>query len=136
MTSVLLSVSGVIIGGAITLFVAKLYYEKATRDLDRAADDLRQETKRVRGRLVDLFAALDEAGLIEVEWNETGDDIKGVVIRREFFTQVNVSSPDERGSPETDSEESEGPQPRPGTEEPTEAETAVQRPWWRRIFGG
>jgi hypothetical protein len=123
-TSVLLSVSGVLIGGAITWFFAKRYYEKASRDLDRAAEDLRGETKRVRGRLVDLFAALDEAGLIEVEWKESGDDIKGVVIRREFFTQANVSRA------EGERRRAESRHDTPGPQE------AAQRPWWRRVFGG
>jgi excisionase family DNA binding protein len=36
-------------------------------------------------------------------------------------------------SPETVEEASEGAEPRPGTEESQEA---VQRPWWRRVFGG
>lgn len=36
-------------------------------------------------------------------------------------------------SPETVEETSEGVEPHPGTEEPQEA---VQRPWWRRWFGG
>jgi hypothetical protein len=36
-------------------------------------------------------------------------------------------------SPETAEDTSEGEEPRPGTEEPPET---VQRPWWRRVFGG
>ena len=36
-------------------------------------------------------------------------------------------------SPETVKETSEGAEPRPGTEESQEG---VQRPWWRRVFGG
>jgi hypothetical protein len=38
-----------------------------------------------------------------------------------------------RESPETATEESERAEPRPGT---TEAQESVQRPWWRRVFGG
>jgi hypothetical protein len=44
------------------------------------------------------------------------------------------SAPSEpRESPETATEESERAEPRPGT---TEAQESVQRPWWRRVFGG
>jgi hypothetical protein len=43
------------------------------------------------------------------------------------------ASPETRESPETVEEEPERAQPRPGT---TEAQEGVQRPWWRRWFGG
>jgi hypothetical protein len=43
-----------------------------------------------------------------------------------------LSAP-ERESPETVEEASEGSEPHPSTEESQEA---VQRPWWRRWFGG
>ncbi len=116
MTSILLSIAGVVIGGGITWLVARAYYEKASVDLDLAAEELRQETKRVRGRLVDLFAALDEAGLIEVEWEESGDDIRGVVIRREIGL---LATP-------------------PAVEQGPEraADRGSEKPWWRREFCG
>jgi hypothetical protein len=41
--------------------------------------------------------------------------------------------PDERGSPQTVREEQEGAEPRPAA---GEAQEGVQRPWWRRMFGG
>ncbi len=116
MTSVLLSIVGVLVGGIITWLVARAYYEKASGDLDRAAEDLRQETKRVRGRLLDLFAALDEAGLIEVEWKESGDDIRGVVIRRE----IGLFATPLRAEQEPDRSAGRGP----------------EKPWWKRVFGG
>ena len=40
---------------------------------------------------------------------------------------------EERQSPETAAEASEGREPRPATEG---AQAGVQRPWWRRVFGG
>ncbi len=42
-------------------------------------------------------------------------------------------SPPERESPQTVEDASEGAAPRPGTEGSQEG---VQRPWWRRMFGG
>jgi predicted transcriptional regulator len=40
---------------------------------------------------------------------------------------------DERETPQTVEEESERAEPRPDT---SEAQEGVQRPWWRRVFGG
>jgi len=42
------------------------------------------------------------------------------------------ASPEPRESPQTVDEASEG-EPRPATEG---AQEGVQRPWWRRVFGG
>jgi hypothetical protein len=48
-----------------------------------------------------------------------------------------IEAPSDTDSPSRSPDASgEGPQPRPGTQGPAEAETtAVQRPWWRRWFG-
>lgn len=86
----ILSLLGVLLGGLITWRVSRGYYEKASADLKIEASRLRNETRRVRGRLVDLFAALDEAGLIDVEWDETGGDILGVRITRTMYSETRV----------------------------------------------
>jgi glutamyl-tRNA reductase len=45
-----------------------------------------------------------------------------------------IEAPSEaRESPRTDEESPEGVEPRSGT---SEAQEGVQRPWWRRVFGG
>ncbi len=41
--------------------------------------------------------------------------------------------PEARESPQTVEEEPERPEPRPAT---VESQESVQRPWWRRVFGG
>ena len=43
------------------------------------------------------------------------------------------TSPEPRESPQMAEEAPEGAEPRPGT---GEAQEGVQRPWWRRVFGG
>lgn len=98
----ILSLLGVAVGGLITYCVSRSYYEKASSDLKAEAARLRNETRRVRARLVDLFAALDEAGLIDVEWDETGGDILGVRITRTMYSEIHAkrAEPDEETTPE------------------------------------
>jgi len=63
---------GVIIGGIITFFVAKYYYQRATKDLKKEAAELRKlNTLILRG--------MEEAG--QVEWNKDSvGNIVGLVI--------------------------------------------------------
>ncbi len=64
---------GVIVGGAITWYVARLYYVKASRDLTAESD-------RLRNLVIILARALESEGIIELHRNERGE-ITGLVHR-------------------------------------------------------
>lgn len=98
LTTIAVSLVSVFAGGIITLKVSRKYYEAASKELEEEALNLREETRKVRGRIIDLFAALDEAGLIDVEWDESGGDIKGVRIKRGILFEVH---PEPEGKEET-----------------------------------
>jgi hypothetical protein len=69
------SIAGTVIGAAIgamvTWLVARAYYVRASRDLEKAAADLRRLTAKV-------LVGLEEAGLVQLVRNESGE-ITGIV---------------------------------------------------------
>ena len=54
------------LGGFITWFFAKRYYEQASEDLRTASEELRQETENVRHYVDALITYLEAAGQITV----------------------------------------------------------------------
>jgi hypothetical protein len=83
------TIVSLLVGGAITFFVSRGYYLKASEDLRQSAGALRQETTEIRKRseelqryvllLIDL---LDDAGVVEVNRNpQTGEPLTVRLIR-------------------------------------------------------
>ena len=72
-----------ILGAAVTIFVAKKYYEKASEDLLAEAKDLKTSTWII-------IRALEENGMLEAAW-EDGKP-KGIKITRRFDTKVEITN--------------------------------------------
>ena len=83
-TTIILSVISIAVGGLITFFVTRWYYERASGDLEREAGELKDYT-------VMLINYLDEAGVIEVERDAQGNPVRVRVIRREITDSVGIS---------------------------------------------
>ncbi len=66
------SLGGVLIGGVITWTVAKWYYEKASRDLNR-------ETRKLRSMVDNIGRALENEGFVALSWDDTGQ-IQGIQV--------------------------------------------------------
>lgn len=66
------SLGGVLIGGIITWIVAKWYYEKASRELNR-------ETKTLRSMVNNIGRALENEGLVTLSWDDAGQ-IRGIQV--------------------------------------------------------
>ncbi len=64
--AILSTIIAIPIGGLITFLVARCYYEKASKDLENAAGELRKYT-------IMLINLLDDEGVINVERDEYGN---------------------------------------------------------------
>jgi flagellar motility protein MotE (MotC chaperone) len=97
------------------------------QDIDQAGD---QGTTAPEDRTAELIATLQEQLQAERQAHaEARRIIAGLVERIPA-----IEAPSEaRESPETVEEERQRAAPRPAT---GEAQEGVQRPWWRRVFGG
>ncbi len=104
----------------------------ALKSASEARDELVEE---LRDRVVSLERRLDE----ERESRRRADTIIAQLTQANAALAARVpeleapASPEPPEAPEPVQEGPEGTQPRSGTPGPQEA---VQRPWWRRVFGG
>jgi hypothetical protein len=80
-TTVLLTLISIGVGGFITFLVTRRYYDRASGDLEREANELKDYT-------VMLINYLDDAGVIEVERDAQGNPIRVRVIKREVADSV------------------------------------------------
>ena len=90
-------------------------------DSDALTSELRDRLRYVEGQL-------------EAERQAHAESRRLLAAALERIPPQLEASPEAPGSPETATEKAEGvTTPRPGT---TGAQESVQRPWWRRVFGG
>ena len=94
-TTIILTLISIAVGGVVTFLVARWYYERATVDLEREASELKDYT-------VMLVNYLDDAGMIDVERNEHGDPVRVRVLKHEASDSVGISdSVEPKLTPET-----------------------------------
>ena len=89
-------------------------------DSDALTSELRDRLRYVEGQL-------------EAERQAHAESRRLLAAALERIPPQLEAPPEAPGSPETATEKAEGVTPRPGT---TGAQEGVQRPWWRRVFGG
>ena len=82
--TIILTLISIVVGGSITFLVTRWYYARASGDLEREANELKDYT-------VMLVNYLDDAGVIEVERDAQGNPIRVRVIKREIADSVDVS---------------------------------------------
>ena len=80
-TTIVLTLIAVAVGGFITFLVTRRYYDRASGDLEREANELKDYT-------VMLVNYLDDAGVIAVERDEHSNPIRVRVIKREVADSV------------------------------------------------
>ncbi len=78
--NIVLTLAAVAVGAVVTFLVSRHYYRRASQDLRHEAEELRQETERVRGYLDALVRALHNEGVAEFVWRKPGEP-PGVVVR-------------------------------------------------------
>jgi hypothetical protein len=101
-TTIIVTVISIAVGGVVTFFVTRWYYERASRDLEREASELRDYT-------VTLINYLDDARMIDVERDAHGKPVRVRVINREVSDPVGISdSADTKLTPETHQSGREG----------------------------
>jgi hypothetical protein len=88
--------------------------------------DQAQRIEDLREQVAYLREQLDEA-------NERDRENRRIIAALTSRIPAIEAPPDERESPETVEDASEGTEPRPDAPGPQEG---AQRPWWRRVFGG
>ena len=84
-TTIILTLISVAVGGFITFLVTRWYYARASGDLEREANELKDYT-------VMLVNYLDDAGVIEVERDAQGNPIRVRVIKREVADSIDVGN--------------------------------------------
>ncbi len=79
LTTVITTVLSVLAGGAITAYFSRRYYQKASDDLNTAADGLREESEKLERFSILMLRAIEELGASgTVELNrdpDTGEPI-------------------------------------------------------------
>jgi hypothetical protein len=83
-TTIILTLISIAVGSFITFLVTRRYYDRASGDLEREANELKDYT-------VMLVNYLDDAGVIEVERDAHSNPIRVRVIKREIADSVDVS---------------------------------------------
>jgi hypothetical protein len=83
-TTIILTLISIAVGSFITFLVTRRYYDRASGDLEREANELKDYT-------VMLVNYLDDAGAIEVERDAHSNPIRVRVIKREIADSVDVS---------------------------------------------
>jgi hypothetical protein len=83
-TTIILTLISIAVGSFITFLVTRRYYDRASGDLEREANELKDYT-------VMLVNYLDDAGAIEVERDAHSNPIRVRVIKREISNSVDVS---------------------------------------------
>ena len=66
---------GVVFGGIITWWVARLYYKKAADDLREAGNNLRDEAKELRRLTNMVLRGLESADLVTINRDESNNPI-------------------------------------------------------------
>lgn len=82
--SLFVGIIGIIVGGIITYQVSKNYYENSANDLKKESNELKEESKRLRHKTDLILKGLEEAKIIKVSRDSTGDII-GIVYKRTFM---------------------------------------------------
>ena len=80
-TTIILTLVSIAVGGFITFLGTRWYYDRASGDLEREANELKDYT-------VMLVNYLDDAGVIAVERDEHSNPIRVRVIKREVADSV------------------------------------------------
>ena len=83
-TTIILTLISIAVGSLVTFLVTRRYYDRASGDLEREANELKDYT-------VMLVNYLDDAGVIEVERDAHSNPIRVRVIKREIADSVDVS---------------------------------------------
>ncbi len=83
--TIILTLISIVVGGSITFLVTRWYYARASGDLEREANELKDYT-------VMLVNYLDDAGVIEVERDAQGNPIRVRVIKREVADSIDVGN--------------------------------------------
>ena len=81
--TITLTLISIAVGGSITFLVTRWYYARASGDLEREANELKDYT-------VMLVNYLDDAGVIEVERDARGNPIRVRVVKREVADSIDV----------------------------------------------
>jgi hypothetical protein len=94
-TTIILTLFSIAVGGVATFLVARWYCERATGNLEREASELKDYT-------IMLVDYLDDAGMIDVERDAHGDPVRVRVVKREASDSVGISdSVEPKFTPET-----------------------------------
>jgi hypothetical protein len=81
MNDLLPALLGIVIGGAITAWVAQHYYQRASEDLRAEAEKLRRETEDVKHYTDALITYLEAAGAIHpVPRDDAGNPIRTEIV--------------------------------------------------------
>jgi hypothetical protein len=111
MNDFLLALVGILIGGAITAFVSRYYYQRASQDLREEADKLVRKTEDVRLYVDALISYLEAAGQAKVTRDAEDRPIKVQFLRGGgiasapsvgggTITQTQPEEPEESGPPQ------------------------------------
>ena len=82
-TTIIVTLISIAVGGFIAFLVTRWYYDRASEDLEREANELKDYA-------VMLVNYLDDAGVIEVERDAQGNPIRVRVIKREVADSIDV----------------------------------------------
>jgi hypothetical protein len=94
-TTIILTLISIAVGGVVTFLLTRWYYERASKDLEREASDLKDYT-------VVLINYLDDARMIDVERDAHGNPVRVRVIKREVTDSADIrDSVDTKLTPET-----------------------------------
>jgi hypothetical protein len=110
--------------------------ERTTQDVyqdtaqDARLDDFREQIAYLRQQLDEEREARRRADTIIAQLARANEEQARTIRELEAPSQP---PSEERGSPETVGDEPESAEPRSAS---AEAQEGVQRPWWRRLFGG
>lgn len=81
--TIILTLISIAVGGSITFLVTRWHYARASGDLEREANELKDYT-------VVLVNYLDDTGVIEVERDAQGNPIRVRVVKREVAASIDV----------------------------------------------
>jgi hypothetical protein len=83
-TTIIVALISIAVGGGVTFLVARWYYERASGDLKREAGELKDYT-------VMMINYLEDASVIAVERDAHGDPVRVRVVRHEIADSVGAS---------------------------------------------
>ena len=76
-----LTLLGVLFGGVITAGFSWYFYQRASQELKDEAAALRAETARLKHHTTLILRGLEEAGLVELNWDGETGEIRGMVVK-------------------------------------------------------